>query len=48
MTQLNYLMEAPFECALDDVNVVAFIEAASFIGGQKKQRCVKGSSHSRA
>jgi hypothetical protein len=42
MTQLNYLMEAPFECALDDVNVVAFIEAASFIGGHKKTKMREG------
>jgi hypothetical protein len=34
MTQLNYLTEVPFECALDDVNVAAFVEAASFIGGR--------------
>jgi hypothetical protein len=32
MTQLNYLMEAPFECAPDDANVTAFVEATSIIG----------------
>jgi hypothetical protein len=34
MTQLNYLLDAPFECDLEDRSVVAFIEAASIIGGR--------------
>jgi hypothetical protein len=34
MTQLNYLLDAPFECDPEDRNVAAFIEAASIIGGR--------------
>jgi hypothetical protein len=34
MTQLNYLLDVPFECDLEDRNVAAFIEAASIIGGR--------------
>jgi hypothetical protein len=33
MTPLDYLIDAPFECSLGDVNVVAFTEATSIIGG---------------
>jgi hypothetical protein len=33
MIQLNYLMEAAFECGPDDAIVVAFVEVASIIGG---------------
>jgi hypothetical protein len=34
MTQLNYLLDAPFECNPEDRNVAAFIEATSIIGGR--------------
>jgi hypothetical protein len=34
MIPLNYSMEVTFECGLEDANVVAFIEAASIIGGR--------------
>jgi hypothetical protein len=33
MTRLNYLMEAPFDCGLEDANFAAFVEATSIIGG---------------
>jgi hypothetical protein len=33
MTQLNYLLDALFECDPEDRNVLAFIEASSIIGG---------------
>jgi hypothetical protein len=33
MTRLNYLMEAPSDCRLEDTNFVAFIEATSIIEG---------------
>jgi hypothetical protein len=33
MTQLNYLLDAPFECNPLDRNVAALVEAASIIGG---------------
>jgi hypothetical protein len=34
MTPLNYLMEAPSACGLDNVNVAAFVEATSIIRGR--------------
>jgi hypothetical protein len=34
MTQLNYLTDAPFECDPKDMNVEAFAEVASIIGGR--------------
>jgi hypothetical protein len=33
MTKLDYLMEVPSSCGLEDANFVAFIEATSLIGG---------------
>jgi hypothetical protein len=33
MTQLNHLTDALFKCGLGDMNVAAFVEAASLIGG---------------
>jgi hypothetical protein len=33
MTPLVYLMDAPYECDIDDVNVAAFVEAAAITGG---------------
>jgi hypothetical protein len=33
MTQLNYLMDSPFLCDPEDMNVIAFAEVASIIGG---------------
>jgi hypothetical protein len=33
MTELNYLMEVPPFCHLEDANFVAFTEVASIIGG---------------
>jgi hypothetical protein len=33
MIPLNYLTDAPFDCGLGDVNVVAFTKATSIIGG---------------
>jgi hypothetical protein len=34
MTQLNYLLDALFECGPEDRNVVAFVEKASIIGAR--------------
>jgi hypothetical protein len=34
MTQLNYLMEAPSDCNLEDANFAAFVEATSIIKGR--------------
>jgi hypothetical protein len=34
MTPLNHLMDAVFECSTEDVNMVAFAEATSIIGGR--------------
>jgi hypothetical protein len=34
MTPLNYLMEAPSACGLDNTNVAAFVEATSIIRGR--------------
>jgi hypothetical protein len=34
MTPLDYPTEAPCKCGADDVNVVAFTEAAAIIGGR--------------
>jgi hypothetical protein len=33
MTPLDYLIDAPFECGLENTNVVAFIKATLIIGG---------------
>jgi hypothetical protein len=33
MTQLDYLTDAPYSCSADDVNVMAFSEAATIIRG---------------
>jgi hypothetical protein len=34
MTLLDYLSDVPFECGLGDVNVAAFTEVTSIIGGR--------------
>jgi hypothetical protein len=34
MTPLDYLSDVPFECGLGDVNVAAFTEVTSIIGGR--------------
>jgi hypothetical protein len=34
MSQLDYLIDALFECCPADMNVVAFAKAASIIGGR--------------
>jgi hypothetical protein len=34
MTPLNFLLDVSFECGPRDVNVAAFTEAASIIGGR--------------
>jgi hypothetical protein len=34
MTLLEYLMDAPYECGPDDVNMAAFAEATTIIGGR--------------
>jgi hypothetical protein len=33
MTPLNYLMEAPSDCSLEEANFTTFVEATSIIGG---------------
>jgi hypothetical protein len=33
MTRLNYLMEAPSDCGLEDANFLAFVEVTYIIGG---------------
>jgi hypothetical protein len=33
MTLLEYLTNAPYKCGTDDVNMVAFEEVATIIGG---------------
>jgi hypothetical protein len=35
MTVLEYLMDAPYKCSMNDVNMMAFEEAATIIGGHQ-------------